>query len=206
MDISLSTIALILLFPIFSIIGLTIRLTMGAPILFYQKRIGFRSKPFTIFKFRSMNVSIDEKRRLLDDSERLTKVGKFLRKTSLDELPELINVLRGEMSLVGPRPLLIEYLNYYKPEQARRHDVKPGITGWAQVNGRQAVLFSKRLELDVWYVDHCNIFLDLKILLMTIPKTLFSKGVIIEQDVAEVDDLGLSSDLDYISKCKKESK
>lgn len=206
MDISLSIVALILLFPIFSIISITIRLTMGSPILFCQTRIGFRGKPFTILKFRSMNVSIDEKRRLLDDSERLTKFGKFLRKTSLDELPELINVLRGEMSLVGPRPLLIEYLNHYKPEQAHRHDVKPGITGWAQVNGRQAVLFSKRLELDVWYVDHCSLFLDLKILLMTIPKTLFSKGVIIEQDIAEVDDLGLSKDLDYISKCKKENK
>ena len=206
MDIFLSIIALIILSPIFIIITIAIRLTMSSPVLFRQERVGFKGKPFTILKFRTMSDSTDEKGKPLNDYERVTKVGKFLRKTSLDELPELINVLRGDMSFVGPRPLLIEYLDHYTPEQSHRHEVKPGITGWAQVNGRQTVLFSKRLELDVWYVDHCNILLDSKILLMTIPKILFSKGVIIGQDVTEVDDLGLSKDLDYLIKCKKENK
>jgi sugar transferase EpsL len=142
-----------------------------------------------------MTDARDAQGRLLPDAERLPPFGRFLRSTSLDELPELWNVLRGDMSLVGPRPLLMQYLERYTPEQARRHDVRPGITGWAQINGRQTILFSKRLELDVWYVDHVSPSLDFKIILLSIPRAIVSQGVVLGQDVSEVDDLGLSDNV-----------
>jgi len=162
-------------------------------VLFRQQRPGLGGRPFAIYKFRTMTDARDQQGQLLPDAERLTPFGRFLRSTSLDELPELWNVLQGDMSLVGPRPLLMQYLSRYTPEQARRHEVRPGITGWAQVNGRQTILFSKRLELDIWYVDHVSLSLDLKIILLTIPRAIASHGVVLGQEVTEVDDLGLSS-------------
>jgi lipopolysaccharide/colanic/teichoic acid biosynthesis glycosyltransferase len=143
--------------------ALLVRLKLGPPVLFRQERPGLNGRPFTIYKFRTMTDEHDAEGHLLPDARRLTKFGRCLRSTSLDELPELFNVLKGEMSLVGPRPLLMHYLERYTPEQARRHEVRPGITGWAQINGRQTIYFSKRLELDVWYVDHVRLGLDLKI-------------------------------------------
>jgi sugar transferase EpsL len=186
-------IGLIVLSPILALVVLLVRCKLGSPVFFRQQRPGFKSLPFILVKFRSMTDARDTDGNLLPDAERLTCFGRFLRKTSLDELPELWNVVRGEMSFVGPRPLLMDYLPRYTPEQARRHDVRPGITGWAQINGRQDIMFSKRLELDVWYVDHCSLPLDLKILLMTPMKVFAWTGVRPGQDVAEVDDLGLNS-------------
>jgi len=192
LDLALAVLLLVFLLPALALVALLVRIKLGSPVLFRQQRPGLHGKPFTPYKFRTMTDAHDAQGRLLPDAERLTRFGRFLRSTSLDELPELFNVLKGEMSLVGPRPLLMQYLDRYTPEQMRRHEVRPGITGWAQVNGRQSILFSKRLELDVWYVDHVNLWLDLKILLMTIPKVLRSSGIVLGQDVAEVDDLGLS--------------
>lgn len=179
--------------PVFLLLALLIRWKLGTPVLFRQKRPGLHGRPFTIYKFRTMTDECDDHGDLLPDADRLTTLGRVLRRTSLDELPELWNVVKGEMSLVGPRPLLVQYIERYTPEQARRHKLRPGITGWAQINGRQTIFFSKRLELDVWYVDHVSFLLDLKILLLTIPRALFSKGVVLGQEVTEVDDLGLSS-------------
>lgn len=173
-------------------IGLLVRIFMGTPVIFRQVRPGLHGKLFTMMKYRTMTDARGPDGRLLPDSERLVPLGKFLRATSLDELPELLNVIKGEMSLVGPRPLLVEYLERYTPEQARRHEVRPGITGWAQVNGRQSILFSKRLELDVWYVDNWSFWLDVRILLMTLGKAVRRSDVILGQDVKDVDDLGLS--------------
>ncbi|MCI0416242.1 sugar transferase, partial [bacterium] len=154
LDIVGSLAGLVLLSPVLLIIAAVILINMGRPILYRQKRPGFREKPFTIYKFRTMVEQRDAKGKLLSDEKRLTSVGRFLRSSSLDELPELWNVLRGEMSLVGPRPLLMQYLPRYDSEQKRRHDVKPGITGWAQIHGRNATSFEERFKLDVWYVDH----------------------------------------------------
>lgn len=154
-----------------------VRLTLGSPVVFRQMRPGFGGRPFSIFKFRTMTDSRDPEGRLLPDVDRLTSVGRFLRKTSLDELPELINVFFGTMSLVGPRPLLMAYLNRYSPTQARRHEVRPGITGWAQVNGRNALSWEEKFELDTWYVDHVSFWLDLKILLMTVGKVVSREGI-----------------------------
>ena len=182
----------IALAPLLGLIALGIWLTMGSPILFPQLRPGYRGKPFRLIKFRTMRNATAPNGRLLADAKRLTGLGKLLRATSLDELPSLWNVLRGEMSLVGPRPLLLEYLDRYTPEQARRHDVRPGITGWAQVRGRQNIVFSKRLELDVWYVDHWTVALDLKILGLTVLRVLRREGVRLEQDIRDVDDLELN--------------
>lgn len=176
-----------------ALVAVLVRINLGSPVLFRQTRPGFRGNLFMMYKFRTMNDKRDSDGRLLPDTERLTPFGRFLRSTSLDELPELFNVLRGEMSLVGPRPLLREYLDRYTPEQARRHEVRPGITGWAQVNGRQNIKFSKRLEYDVWYVDHQSFVLDLKILLLTILRVMQREGVKSGQDVQEVDDLGLAA-------------
>lgn len=192
-DLAVAAPALVLLAPVFGLLALLVRVRLGAPIFFRQQRPGLAGRPFTIRKFRTMTDARDDQGNLLPDAERLTPFGRFLRKTSLDELPELWNVLRGDMSLVGPRPLLTQYLDRYTPEQARRHEVRPGITGWAQINGRQMILFSKRLELDVWYVDHVSLSLDLKIILLTIPRSIVSQGVVLGQDVSEVDDLGLSN-------------
>lgn len=150
---------------------------MGSPVLFRQVRPGLHGKPFVMYKFRTMTDERDAEGKLLPDEKRLTPLGRFLREHSLDELPEFINVLKGEMSLVGPRPLLMEYLERYTPEQARRHEVKPGITGWAQVNGRNALSWEEKFKLDVWYVDNWSLLLDIKILLMTLVKVLRREGI-----------------------------
>ena len=169
--------ALLFLSPFLLLIALLIRLTLGAPVFFRQQRPGLHGKPFTLYKFRTMTDARDEQGNPLPDEQRLTRLGRFLRSTSLDELPELWNVLKGDMSLVGPRPLLMEYLPLYTPEQMRRHEVKPGITGWAQVNGRNALTWEERFALDVWYVDHVSFGLDLKILLLTLWKVLTRQGI-----------------------------
>ena len=158
-------------------LALLVRLKLGSPIFFRQQRPGLRGKPFTMYKFRTMRDVVDARGQPLPDGERLTRLGRFLRSSSLDELPELFNVLRGDMSLVGPRPLLMEYLSRYSPEQARRHEVKPGITGWAQINGRNAISWEKKFKLDVWYVDNRSFWLDLKILLMTVQKVFRREGI-----------------------------
>lgn len=177
LDIVLSLLALIMLSPIYIILVVIIAKQMGRPVLFKQVRPGQRGKPFRMIKFRTMRDAIDENGNQLPDSERLTPFGNFLRSTSLDELPELWNVLKGDMSLVGPRPLLMEYLDLYTPEQARRHEVKPGITGWAQVNGRNALSWEEKFNLDVWYVDNQSLGLDTKILFMTVKKVFVREGI-----------------------------
>jgi sugar transferase EpsL len=158
--------------PFFPLIWLLVRWDLGKPSFFRQQRSGLYTRLFTLYKFRTMTDPRDVGGKLKPDAERLTQLGRFLRLTSIDELPQLWNVLRGDMSLVGPRPLLIEYLGRYTPEQARRHEVKPGITGWAQVNGRNAISWEEKFELDVWYVDHQSFWLDLKILWMTVFKVI----------------------------------
>jgi lipopolysaccharide/colanic/teichoic acid biosynthesis glycosyltransferase len=172
--------------PILAALAAAIRLTMGSPVLFRQLRPGYGGRPFEVLKFRTMRAGDD-----VPDEERLTRLGVFMRQLSLDELPQLWNILRGDMSFIGPRPLLMEFLKWYTPEQMRRHDVKPGVTGWAQVQGRHAILFSKRLELDVWYVDNRSLRLDLKILGLTLLKVLTMRGAQPAQTDAEVDDVGL---------------
>ncbi len=154
-----------------------VRRKLGSPIFFRQTRPGLNGKPFNMIKFRSMTDAIDPHGALLPDSQRLTSFGRFLRASSLDELPELWNVLKGEMSLVGPRPLLMEYLPLYTPEQARRHEVRPGITGWAQVNGRNSICWADKFALDVWYVDHRSLWLDVRILWLTVRKVLVRDGI-----------------------------
>lgn len=190
-DLSIAVPASILLLPVWLVVALLVRVKLGAPVFFRQQRPGLNGQSFTIYKFRTMTDARDASGQIRPDAERLTKFGRFLRSTSLDELPELFNVLKGEMSIVGPRPLLMQYLERYTPQQARRHEVRPGITGWAQINGRQTILFSQRLEFDVWYVEHMSLLLDLKIITLTIPRALRSSGVISGQDVNEVDDVGL---------------
>ena len=172
----LAGVGLVVLSPVLAAVALTVRLTLGRPVLFRQTRPGLHGKPFTLYKFRSMNPPADGSP-AEDEGERLTRVGAFLRSTSLDELPELWNVLRGDMSLVGPRPLLMEYLPLYTAEQARRHEVRPGMTGWAQVNGRNAITWVEKFELDVWYVDHRSLRLDLKIVALTIRQVLRRQGI-----------------------------
>lgn len=182
-DFSFALIFLILIAPFLLLIAFLIGLSYGRPILFTQLRAGFKGRPFYLRKYRTMTNDVDDNGCLLPDKTRLTRLGRFLRKWSLDELPELFNVLGGSMSFVGPRPLLMEYLQLYTNEQARRHDVKPGITGWAQVNGRNAVSWEKRFEMDVWYVDNKNILLDLKIIFMTFKKVLKCEGIAAEEHV-----------------------
>lgn len=176
-DIVLALLLLLILLPVLIAVAITVRVSMGSPIIFKQVRAGLHGRPFVMYKFRTMTDARDEEGRLLPDALRLTKVGRFLRATSLDELPELLNVLKGDMSLVGPRPLRVEYLPLYTPEQARRHEVPPGITGWAQVNGRNAISWEQRFELDVWYVDNRSIVLDIKILLLTLVSVLKREGI-----------------------------
>ena len=176
-DFSISFILLILSFPLLAIIAFKIRQNLGKPVLFKQLRPGLAGKPFQMFKFRTMKESCDSNGKLLPDGARLTNFGRFLRSTSLDELPELWNVLKGEMSLVGPRPLLMDYLPLYSPEQARRHEVKPGITGWAQVNGRNTLSWEEKFNLDVWYVDNQSFLIDCKILWQTFLKVLKREGI-----------------------------
>lgn len=176
-DVVIGTLLLVLFSPVFLIVALLVRVSMGSPVLFKQIRPGLYGHPFTMYKFRTMRDLRDAHGRLLPDEQRLTKFGRFLRSTSLDELPELFNVLRGDMSLVGPRPLLMEYLPLYTPEQARRHEVRPGITGWAQVNGRNAITWEEKFEHDVWYVDNWSFWLDIKILWLTLITVLRREGI-----------------------------
>jgi sugar transferase EpsL len=175
-DISVAMIALLLLSPILAAASLAILLTMGRPIFFRQKRPGLGGKPFDLIKFRTMRAP-SETDGMISDNDRITPVGRFLRKTSIDELPELWNVLRGDMSLVGPRPLLMAYLPRYTPEQARRHHVPPGITGWAQVNGRNALSWDEKFALDLWYVENQSFWLDVRILLLTVRSVLRREGI-----------------------------
>lgn len=177
LDILGAGIGLLLLSPVFGVVALMIRIQMGAPIFFRQIRPGRRGRPFQMIKFCSMRHLVDADGNPLPDAERLTGLGRFLRASSLDELPELWNVLKGDMSLVGPRPLLMEYLPLYSPEQARRHDVRPGVTGWAQINGRNAISWDEKFALDVWYVDNQSLWLDLKIIGLTIRKVLKREGI-----------------------------
>jgi sugar transferase EpsL len=177
LDLVLTVPALIILSPLLIVLGFLVRLKLGSPVLFRQMRPGLNEKPFVMLKFRTMSDARDEHGELLPDAQRLTRFGVFLRKSSIDELPEIINVLKGDMSLVGPRPLLMQYLDRYTPEQARRHEVKPGITGWAQIHGRNALTWEEKFKLDVWYVDHWSLWLDIKILIVTVWKILRREGI-----------------------------
>lgn len=176
-DIIISLIGLLTLLPIILITGLLIWFKLGSPIIFKQKRPGLNGIPFFVYKFRTMNQKCDINGHLLPDHLRLTRFGEIVRKLSLDELPQLVNVLKGDLSLVGPRPLLMEYLELYSSEQFRRHDVRPGITGWAQVNGRNSISWEEKFELDVWYVDNYSFWLDIKILFLTVLKVFKSEGI-----------------------------
>lgn len=176
-DLLVSLLLLVLLSPVMLVIAVLVRIKLGKPVLFSQERPGLHGRLFRLYKFRTMRDLRGQDGRLLPDEERLTKFGRFLRASSLDELPELFNVLKGEMSLVGPRPLLVAYLDRYTPEQARRHEVLPGITGWAQVNGRNALSWEAKFKLDVWYVDNQSFWLDLKILFLTLWKALKREGI-----------------------------
>jgi len=177
LDLLLTIPGLLILSPILFVISVFVAISYGTPIIFRQQRPGHLGKPFWVYKFRTMTNARDADNHLLPDSKRITWLGQFLRSYSLDELPELFNVLRGEMSLVGPRPLLMQYLERYSPEQARRHDVLPGITGWAQINGRNALTWEEKFKMDVWYVDHWSFGLDIKILLITAVKVLRREGI-----------------------------
>lgn len=181
-DIMISLAALVLLAAPLLVLALIVRWRLGSPVLFKQVRPGLQARPFNMVKFRSMTDERDAQGVMLPDAQRLTRFGRFLRSTSLDELPELWNVLRGEMSLVGPRPLLMEYLPLYSPLQARRHEVRPGITGWAQVNGRNALDWESRFHMDVWYVDNRTMALDVHILWMTLRKVLIREGISAQGD------------------------
>lgn len=198
LDVVVSGVALVLLSPVYLCVSILVFLTMGAPTIFTQERPGRNGRPFTVRKFRTMaSRTVAADGRPLGDAERTPRLGFLLRKTSLDEIPQLISVFRGDMSLVGPRPLLMKYLTQYTPTQARRHEMRPGITGWAQVNGRQTLMFSERFRLDVWYIDNWSLLLDLRILAMTVRKVFRREGVITGQDVLDVDDLGFNRGEDH---------
>lgn len=177
LDVSVAGVALGVAAPVMAAVALAVRLEMGSPILFRQQRPGLHGRPFTLYKFRTMRDATDASGKLLPDAERLTPLGRFLRRTTLDEVPELWNVLKGDMSLVGPRPLLMEYLDRYTAEQARRHEVKPGLTGWAVVHGRNAISWDEKFALDVWYVEHRSLLFDLRILARTLRLVLAGRGV-----------------------------
>lgn len=177
LDFTMALVALVLISPLIILLALLVRLFLGAPILFTQIRPGLHGQAFTVYKFRTMTDEKDASGELLPDDVRLTPFGLFLRRSSLDELPQLFNVLKGDVSLVGPRPLLMEYLPLYTAEQAKRHLVRPGITGWAQVNGRNAITWERKFELDVWYVNHQSFLLDMKILFLTVKKVLVKEGI-----------------------------
>lgn len=181
-DITAATTALVILSPVYAITAYKVSKNLGSPVLFRQTRPGLNGKPFEMIKFRSMTDATDSNGNLLSNSERLTPFGKMLRATSLDELPELWNVIKGDMSLVGPRPLLMEYLPLYNDEQARRHDARPGITGHAQVNGRNAISWDEKFKLDTWYVDNQSLWLDIKILFKTVKKVLIKDGINADND------------------------
>lgn len=193
-DIIVSLMGIILLSPIFVLLFFLIKSKLGSPVLFKQERPGMNGKIFTMYKFRSMTDACDEEGVPLPDDVRLTSFGKLLRKTSLDELPELFNIFKGDMSLVGPRPLLVRYLDRYTPEQARRHDVRPGLTGWAQINGRNAISWEEKFELDVWYVDNWSLWLDIKIFFMTFAKVFKSEGISSDTSVTMQEFMGESRD------------
>jgi len=176
-DITLTLIGALLLSPVFLLVALMVKNKLGSPLFFKQVRPGLNGNLFNMHKFRSMTNECDKDGKLLSDEARITKFGKFLRSTSLDELPGLWSVLKGDMSLVGPRPLLVEYLPLYSENQSRRHEVKPGITGWAQVNGRNAISWEQKFQYDVWYVDHQSLWLDIKIIWLTVKKVLVRDGV-----------------------------
>lgn len=193
LDILASGLALLIGAPVLLLIALAVLLTMGRPILFRQQRPGLRGKPFQLLKFRTMLSDTRFGTDVASDAKRLTRTGRFLRATSLDELPELWNVLKGDMSLVGPRPLLIQYLDRYTPEQARRHDVRPGLTGWAQVNGRNALSWEEKFALDTWYVDNRSFWLDLKIILMTVASLVRPRGISAEGSATMHEFMGTST-------------
>lgn len=202
LDIFLSILIFLLILPFLLILSCAILFSMGSPIFFRQERIGKNNKPFIMYKFRTMREPKGGENRLLSDADRVTKLGAFLRKTSLDELPEIVNVIKGEMSLVGPRPLLDLHLELFDENQKRRHDVKPGMTGLAQVMGRQSLSFTQRTNLDVKYVDNLSLWLDVKIIVKTILVVLGADGIKTGQNFEEVDDVGLK---DLIEKKQKES-
>ncbi len=177
LDILIASAGLVILSPIMLAVAVLVRIFLGRPVLFRQQRPGLRGRPFVIYKFRTMTETHTADGRLLPDSARLTRLGRFLRRLSLDELPEIFNVLRGEMSLVGPRPLLMEYLPRYSAEQMRRHEVAPGLTGWAQVHGRNAISWADKFKLDVWYVDHWSFWLDIRIIFLTLWKVIKREGI-----------------------------
>ena len=183
LDIIIASIALILLSPVYFIVARKVKKNLGSPVLFRQVRPGLHGKPFEMIKFRTMKDAVDANGNPLPDSERLTPFGKMLRATSLDEMPELWNVIKGDMSIVGPRPLLVEYLPLYNEEQAKRHDVRPGITGYAQVNGRNAISWEKKFELDTWYVENQSLWLDFKIMIKTVKKVLAKDDISAEGEV-----------------------
>lgn len=183
LDIVIASSALVLLSPIYALVAYKVKKNLGSPVLFRQVRPGLHGKPFEMIKFRSMKDALDTAGNPLPDSERLTPFGKMLRATSLDEMPELWNVIKGDMSIVGPRPLLMEYLPLYNSEQAKRHEVRPGITGYAQVNGRNAISWEKKFELDTWYVNNHSLWLDFKIMLKTVKKVLAKDDISAEGDV-----------------------
>lgn len=176
-DLVIASVAVLVLGPLMLVVGVLVRTRLGAPVLYRQLRPGLYEVPFLIYKFRTMTDQKDAEGNLLPDDQRLTPFGRFLRSSSLDELPELLNVLKGDMSLVGPRPLLMEYLPLYSAEQARRHEMKPGITGWAQVNGRNAISWEEKFKLDLWYVDNQSMQLDCRILWMTLAKVFCREGI-----------------------------
>jgi lipopolysaccharide/colanic/teichoic acid biosynthesis glycosyltransferase len=193
-DMVITVPALVLLTPVILIVAMLVRLLLGKPVLFLQRRPGLRSRPFTLLKFRTMTGARDPSGRLLPDSERLTRFGRFLRESSLDELPELLNVLKGDMSLVGPRPLLMQYLGRYTPEQMRRHKVRPGLTGWAQINGRNTITWEDRFALDCWYVDNLSLRLDLRILWHTIGMVVRREAISQEGHATMAEFLGVAAE------------
>jgi sugar transferase EpsL len=200
LDILTAGLGLLILSPLLIVIFLLILIQMGRPIIFKQMRPGLNGKPFYMYKFRTMTNEKDEQGNPLSDEQRLTRLGRFLRSTSLDELPELFNVLKGDMSLVGPRPLLMQYLARYTPEQARRHEAQPGITGWAQVNGRNAITWEEKFALDVWYVDNRSFWLDIKILAMTVVKVFKREGISAKGEATMPEFMGIlkEPDIQYL--------
>ncbi len=183
LDVAIASTALVLLSPVYALVAYKVKKNLGSPVLFRQTRPGLHGQPFEMIKFRSMKDAMDKAGNPLPDSERLTPFGKMLRATSLDEMPELWNVIKGDMSIVGPRPLLMEYLPLYNSEQAKRHEVRPGITGYAQVNGRNAISWEKKFELDTWYVNNHSLWLDFKIMLKTVKKVLAKDDISAEGEV-----------------------
>ena len=192
-DIFASLFGLLILSPVIAVVAYKVHKNLGSPVLFRQVRPGKDGKPFEMIKFRTMRDAIDKNGNPLPDSERITAFGNFLRSTSLDELPELWNVLKGEMSLVGPRPLLMEYLPLYNQEQMRRHEARPGVTGWAQINGRNAISWEEKFKLDVWYVDNQSFWLDIKILILTVKKVFIRDGISADDHVTMPRFTGTSS-------------